>query len=169
MKFRFVLLLCCLLSFVTKAEDFKNRFSLGNPGHSKVFGVSFSLEYLRVFGEKHALYARTNQASHSSGADYSFGYRYYLSEKAIVDSWFVETGYKWARDASHTTTTTLFPYYSKTSYTTITKTEFARLVFGYQWVYFDRMNLDFGIGYEYDLKDNYERRFTGVLSLGIIF
>ncbi|MGI4993518.1 hypothetical protein ACRXCV_12850 [Halobacteriovorax sp. GFR7] len=168
---RLIILILFLISSTSTvmAIDFQNRFSIGNPAVSDVFGVNFSLEYLRIFEENHALYLRTNQMTHSSAADYSIGYRYYFSDKATVDSWFIETGYKWDRNVTHTSTTVTSPFYYRTSYTEIYESEYARIVLGYQWIYFERMNLDFGIGHEYDLKDDYKHRFAAVLSLGLLF
>ncbi len=164
-----LLLFLLSLSTSTSATEFKNRFSLGNFGYSNLHGTMYALEYLRVLGQKHALFFRTNQVTDSSQEDYLVGYRYYTAENAWGDSWFLEGGYKWGRDVDYDVWYETFPSVVKHESMEVERQQFVNVVLGHQWVYFNRMHLDFGIGYKYNLKESTDSDTSGVLTIGILF
>lgn len=71
--------LIILISLSCFANEFHNRFSIGDFGYSTLEGNLYSLEYIRLFGENHAGVFKTNQATKSSGSEYMIGYRYYFA------------------------------------------------------------------------------------------
>lgn len=151
MKFLVVL----IFSISCFASEYFNRFSLGDFGYSNVSGNLYSLEYIRYFEEIHAVVLRTNQATDSSAAEYMIGYRYYFGEISTKDSSFLEVGYKRDRD--------------RIGNVFQSNSDLARVVYGYQWIFFERMNLDIGAGYEFDIKGEDGSQVTGVFSVGLLF
>lgn len=167
-KYLLLVLFSLYASFSTFANDLTNRISIGNPGASLDKGILYSIDAMRVFNENHAFVLRTNQASTSSQADYLVGYRYYFSQKAITDSWFIETGYKWGRDVTYGSIYNPFPW-SEEEYIEVEEVEYLHLTYGYQFVFFDKMTFEYSVGYDFDIKTNDSGSVSGTLSVGILF
>lgn len=166
--FKSLLILILILSSTAFANDYKNRFSLGPLSKTYEDGFIYYIEALRIIEDTHAVFFRSLQATDSSDSEYVFGYRYFFGNEGWNDSWFVEGKYTLSREISRYDD----PDFINGGWierTEVEEDKYIGLVFGYQWVFYERINFEYGAGFNFDSSTFEREEVTGVLSLGYLF
>lgn len=119
---KFLVFFFCFLSLSAYANEYKNRFSIGNFKSSTLQGFYIEYEYLRLLAPKHVVMIRLGKWSKTSQTSISPVYRYYFGENAMIDSWYTQLKTSFTSNDNYTNR-------SKSDYIS------ASIAGGHQWVF----------------------------------
>lgn len=132
---KFLVFFFSFLSLSTYADEYMNRFSIGNFKSSTLQGFYIEYEYLRLLAPKHVAMIRLGKWSKTSQTTISPVYRYYFQENAMIDSWYTQLKTSFTRNDNYTD-------HSKSDYKS------ASVAGGHQWVFKNDYSFTWDIGLE---------------------